>query len=77
MFVPVSAHSDSYQVKTMEAPRDAFDETRHRDGYVLSELPIKYPEFVVERFIPRPLANAWTFIPRSQKQRERADVLGS
>lgn len=45
----------------MEAPRDALDETRYGDGHVLSELPVKYPEFVVERFITRPLANVRSF----------------
>jgi hypothetical protein len=46
---------DSYQVETMEAMRDTLDETRHGDGHVLSKLLIKYPKFVVERFISWPL----------------------
>ncbi len=50
----------SHQVETMEAPRDALDETRHGDGYVLPELTIKYPKFVVERFISWPLVNTRT-----------------
>ena len=53
----------------MEAPRDALDETRHSDGHVLSELPIKYPKFVVERFITRPLKTH--FIPAPHQQREQ------
>lgn len=65
MFSPFSLFGslggvNSYQIKTMEAPGDALDETRHRDGYVLSKLPIEYPEFVVERFISRPLRDTRT-----------------
>ncbi len=48
---------NSYHVKTMEALRDALDKTRHGDGHMISKFPIKYPKFVVERFVSRPLAN--------------------
>jgi hypothetical protein len=62
---------DSYQIKTVEAPGDTLDETRHRDGHVLSKLPIKYPEFVVKCFISRPLCDTRTFIHSSRHHRNR------
>ena len=45
----------AHQKQTVDPPHDALDEAGHRDGHESSELPIKYPKFIVELFIPGPL----------------------
>ena len=56
----------------MEAPRHALDEPRHSNGHVLSELPIKYPKFIVEYIISRPLRLIHSFRDHKGGEKELA-----